>query len=121
MYFCKYECAADMGADEIEFNSGSGPSLFTLSFCRSQYDLPIAMDRPVRTRRLSIAAMVSLLAAVIVAGAGVRSFWIDDLFSLNHGREVDLNYGCFQYSRIYMPSISEKDERDGPVRRDASN
>lgn len=36
------------------------------------------MRRPTRTRRLSIAACLSLLVFVLVGSAGVRSFWIWD-------------------------------------------
>ena len=38
------------------------------------------MRRPTRTRRLSVAAMVSLLAFVVVAGIGARSYWKYDIF-----------------------------------------
>lgn len=41
----------------------------------NQLKLPEAMRRPTRTRRLSIAAIASLLAFGVVAAAGVRSFW----------------------------------------------
>jgi len=36
------------------------------------------MRRPSRTRRLSIVAIVSLLAFVAVAAAGIRSLWVFD-------------------------------------------
>lgn len=36
------------------------------------------MRRPTRTRRLSIAATVSLLAFLVVAAAGIRSLWVFD-------------------------------------------
>ena len=36
------------------------------------------MRRPTRTRRLSIAAILSFLAFVVVAGIGVSSFWVKE-------------------------------------------
>lgn len=38
----------------------------------------VNMKRPTRTRRLSIAAITSLLAFMALASAGVRSFWTWD-------------------------------------------
>lgn len=55
------------------------------------------MRRPTRTRRLSIAAIVSLLLFVAVAGAGVRSFWTWDEWSLGTGLGVDLIRGCIDF------------------------
>jgi len=44
------------------------------------------MRRPTRTRRLSIAALTSSLAFVIVACAGIRSFWTYDAWqTVVHG------------------------------------
>jgi len=46
-----------------------------------------AMRRPARTRLLSIAAAVSLLAFVVVAASGIRSLWVFDAIgrSNQHG------------------------------------
>lgn len=52
------------------------------------------MRRPTRTRRLSIAATVSLLAFVVVAIVGVRSLWTWDVFTDGNGRVVGLEQGC---------------------------
>jgi len=40
------------------------------------------MRRPTRTRQLSIAAIMSLLATVVKAGAGFRSFWSYDIYGI---------------------------------------
>ena len=56
------------------------------------------MRRPTRTRRLSIAATVSLLAFVVVAGAGVRSLWTWDVWTDGNGRVVGLEQGCIIYT-----------------------
>lgn len=62
------------------------------------------MHRPTRTRRLSIVAMVSLLAFVVVAGEGVRSFWTLDHWNISRGHWTDEEYitlgrGCVLYYR----------------------
>lgn len=57
------------------------------------------MRRPTRTRRLSIAAIVSLLAAVVVAGAGVRSLWSEDSWQSGNGRwGFALSGGCAHFN-----------------------
>ena len=57
--------------------------------------MPIPMRRPTRTRRLTIAAMVSLLAFVGVAGVGARSLWIVDSWYYSHSIGVRLEGGRF--------------------------
>ncbi|HEX5242368.1 MAG TPA: hypothetical protein VFW23_03820 [Tepidisphaeraceae bacterium] len=59
------------------------------------------MRRPTRTRRLSIAAIASLLAFVVAAAAGVRSFWISDtwIFAICQS-EIALSSGCVTGARI---------------------
>ena len=60
------------------------------------------MRRPTRTRRLSIAAIVSLLLFATVAGAAVRSFWIwDEWGSRNYERWLTLDYGCVVYAHSF--------------------
>ena len=59
------------------------------------------MRRPTRTRRLSIAAIASLLVFVAAAAAGVRSFWISDtwIFAICQS-EIVLSDGCITGARI---------------------
>ena len=63
------------------------------------------MRRPTRTRRLSIAAIVSLLACVVVTGLGVRSLWIWDAFGSIGNEECvfEIFHGCVGYTRT-MPA-----------------
>jgi len=56
------------------------------------------MHRPTRTRRLSIAAILSLVGLVVIAGAGVRSFWTMDELDFGHDRAIALNGGCLHYA-----------------------
>src|SRR2546421_3507917 len=65
------------------------------------------MQGPTRTRRLSVAAMVSLVAFVLVAGAGVRSFWTMDELDFNHDRAIALNGGCLHYGHASWPINQE--------------
>jgi len=51
------------------------------------------MRHPTRTRRLSIAAMGSFVAFVVVASAGLRSLWTADEWSVGTGRAIGLNDG----------------------------
>lgn len=51
------------------------------------------MRRPTRTRRLSIAAMGSFVAFVVVASAGLRSLWTADDWMVGTGRAIGLNDG----------------------------
>ncbi|HEX5243834.1 MAG TPA: hypothetical protein VFW23_11280 [Tepidisphaeraceae bacterium] len=57
------------------------------------------MRRPTRTRRLSIAAVLSFAAFVVTATAGVRSFWTMDEFDFGQDRAIALNGGCLHYAR----------------------
>ena len=60
------------------------------------------MQRPTRTRRLSIAAMVSLAAFAVVAGADVRCFWNYDIWqtvSKKGGCAIILGRGCAVFAR----------------------
>jgi len=53
------------------------------------------MRRPTRTRRLTIAAVLSLMAFGVVTGAGVRSFWSLDCWENSNGRwGIALAGGC---------------------------
>ncbi len=58
------------------------------------------MRRPTRTRRLSIAAIVSLMAFVVVSGASVRSFWIYNGWGFGRFRYLDLQRGRVVYERF---------------------
>jgi len=59
------------------------------------------MLRPTRTRRLSIAAIASLLAFVVAAAAGARSFWISDTWIFaNCQSEIVLRSGSVTGARI---------------------
>lgn len=80
------------------------------------------MRRPIRTRRLGVAAIVSLLAFVALAGAGVRSFETCDNLSLGVHQVIILNRGCLVYVYefensgrhslliIYHPSLLVEDK-----------
>lgn len=57
------------------------------------------MRRPTCTRRLSIAAMASLLGFAVVAGAGIRSFWTMDELDFEQKRATALNGGYLHYAR----------------------
>jgi hypothetical protein len=56
------------------------------------------MQRPIRTRRLSVAAIASLVGFVMVASAGVRSFWTLDELDFGYDRAIALNGGCLHYA-----------------------
>jgi hypothetical protein len=56
-----------------------------------------AMRRPTRTRRLLIAAIVSLLAFGAVAVMDVRSFWVAEIWQDRHARSVALYDGRVTY------------------------
>ena len=61
------------------------------------------MRRPTRTRRLSIAAIWSLLAFFVVAGAGARSYWIaDELTGVRS--QIGFAGGCVYLERIIAPN-----------------
>lgn len=59
------------------------------------------MRRPTRTRRLSIAAIVSLLAVCPY----IRSFWTYGGFNFRYGREIELDRGCFLYEQAGVKHI----------------
>lgn len=61
------------------------------------------MRRAIRTRRLSIAAIVSLLAAVAVGTVEARSFWNYDEWHDGKGQEFDLMDGCAWFSSDPTP------------------
>lgn len=75
------------------------------------------MRRPTRTGRLSITAILSLLALVAVAGIGVRSFWFQESWTLQPAstgrvaeRMIALNRGrvsCEDVSWITATKPSE--------------
>ena len=55
------------------------------------------MHRPTRTRRLSIAAIVSLVVFALLGGAGVRSLWIWDQWNFKSPRLFRLSNGRVSY------------------------
>jgi len=61
------------------------------------------MRRPTRTRRLSIAALTSLLAFVVAGGAGIRSLWIADAWNAGDGRGLGLFGGRVTYKHDPSP------------------
>lgn len=67
------------------------------------------MHRPTRTRRLSLAAMVSLLAFVVLAAVGVRSYWTWDEWDLNwrkYGDVITVNRGSVTF-RHFVSIIAD--------------
>lgn len=78
------------------------------------------MRRPTRTRRLSIAAMVSLLAAVAVGTVEVRSFWNYDGWHNGKGQELALDEGCACFSSSSAPFYRRGHER-GTMQPDSSS
>jgi len=63
------------------------------------------MRRPTRTRRLSIAAIVSLLAFVVLATAGVRSLRTLEKWSFKSWRGVELIGGRVIYWHWHGKSV----------------
>lgn len=63
---------------------------------------------PAHTRRQSIPAIVSCAAFVILALAGVRSFWTWDRWNINNGRAIGISSGCIFYTRgpLYPPDFA---------------
>ena len=59
------------------------------------------MRRPTRTRRLSVAAIMSLLLFVLVAGAGVGSFWRSGKVTIAPQREIHLQHGNLEYLQTW--------------------
>jgi len=62
------------------------------------------MRRPTRTRRLSIAAMVSMLAFVAVAMAEIRSFRVWDGWFIGNTQRIAISRGYFQYGHLWISS-----------------
>jgi len=58
------------------------------------------MRRPIRTRPLSIAAIMSFLAFVVVAGAGARSYWVYNGWECGRFRFGELECGRVAYERL---------------------
>ncbi len=67
------------------------------------------MRRPTRTHRLSITAIVSLLGFAVAAGAGVRSFWVQDGFRFKHWQLIQIDTGCIFYSRWHGRAAARKE------------
>ena len=61
------------------------------------------MRRPTRTRRLSIAALASSLVFVVIASAGIRSFWRWDAITNHYGRDIRLEAGHITYRQMSDP------------------
>ena len=62
--------------------------------------MAILMRRPTRTRRLSIAAIASLLAFVVAAGFTVRSFWMVNGWIDKSGQFIALDAGLLTYTHV---------------------
>lgn len=62
------------------------------------------MHRPTRTRRLSIAAMASLLAFVMVAGAAARSLWVCDGWTYGGNQAIGFYGGRVIYTQV-LPNL----------------
>lgn len=58
------------------------------------------MNRPNRTRRFSVAAILSLLAFVTLAIAGIRSFSNWNAWGMGSHKRVLLTHGYIQYARF---------------------
>jgi|SRR6185437_802493 len=56
------------------------------------------MRRLIRTRHLSIAAIVSLLVFGAVLGAGVRSYWSWEQVAVGDGMALGVDTGCLFYT-----------------------
>lgn len=61
------------------------------------------MRRRVRTRRLSVTAMMSSLAFLVLVGAGLRSFWKWDGWEFGNGQLIALESGSVVYSQEKVP------------------
>src|SRR6185437_3656282 len=83
----------------------------------------LSMRCPTRTRRLSIAAMVSLLAAVAVGTVEVRSFWNYDAWHGGKGQDFVLDEGCASFcSRSAKPTPFYRRGREhGTMQPDSSS
>ncbi len=60
------------------------------------------MRRPTRTRRLSIAAIVSLLAFVVLAGVGIRSFRVPGEVRIGWQNKIAVEAGYVTCVHIYQ-------------------
>jgi len=60
------------------------------------------MRRPTRTRRLSIAAIASLLGFVVVAAAAIRSFRVASDTKIGWRNDILLEGGYITYLHIYQ-------------------
>lgn len=58
----------------------------------------------IRTRRLSIVAVVSFVAFVVVAVITIRSFWLSDGWADNSGHFIALEGGRIAYTHIFVPN-----------------
>jgi hypothetical protein len=71
----------------------------------------IIMRRPTRTRRLSIAAIMSLRAFVVLTGAGVRSFWKWDIFGMYGSgawQGIGIEKGRIAFMRIWGTALTNQ-------------
>src|SRR6185437_12354296 len=68
------------------------------------------MRRPTRTRRLSIAAIVSLVAFVVLASAGVRSLFVYDQWDFGSHIIESGNFGI-GYRRMSGVSVVAQNSR----------
>jgi len=57
------------------------------------------MRRPTRSRRLSIAAIVSITGVFVIAAAAVRSLWAFDHLDFTSAQGIGLSEGCIVYWR----------------------
>jgi len=64
------------------------------------------MRRPTRTRRLSIAAIISSLAFAVIAGAGVRSVWIWDHWYFKTWKTIGLSEGRVVYRQMWGSELA---------------
>jgi len=78
------------------------------------------MRRPIRTRRLSIAAMVSLLLIVAVTAEGIRSFKKYDELVYGYSRQLVIIGGDIGYTHttgIYVPEDGTLAYSSGEIAR----
>lgn len=69
------------------------------------------MRRPIRTRRLSITAILSLLLFAVMAVAEVRSLWITDIWFFGNSTFIKTPEGCVHYTRISGNFVSHITDR----------
>jgi len=58
------------------------------------------MRRPTRTRRLSIAAIVSLLLFGAVTSVAIRSVWIENYYTFGRFTQIAIYSGCVRYLHV---------------------